>query len=175
SHPECFDDELNNYMQKDDNPFGFKELQYIRKVEASKALNQINGPCIIISASGMANAGRIQHHLYNNIENPRNTVLMIGYCSPNTPGGQLRSGSPFLHLFGENLHVNAEVVTLDSFSAHGDKVEMLDFLSNQKESVEKLYLVHGTLDRQEKFKEFLHENSFKDILIPELEQSFIID
>lgn len=164
-HPECFDNELNEYLLIDDNPFGFNDLNYIRDVADSKALNDSAEPCIIISSSGMMNAGRVKHHLFNNIENANNTFLIVGYCSPDTPGGMLKTGIESIKLFGEHKMVKAEVRVMDSFSAHGDRNEMYDFIENQK-SVKKLFLVHGELERQEKFKSFLMEKGFKDIEIP---------
>ena len=174
SHPECFDEDLHEYMITDENPFGFNKLIYIRSVEGSKELNRSKKPCIIISASGMMNAGRIQHHLFNNIEQWRNTFLMVGYCSPNTPGGKLRAGDKTISVFGQNKQVLAEVAIMDSFSAHGDRKEMLDILSNQKESAKKLFLVHGTIERMEPFREYLHEGGFTNttIEIPTLGESF---
>ena len=130
-HPECFDNELNEYLLIDDNPFGFNDLNYIRDVKDSKALNDTDEPCVIISSSGMMNAGRVKHHLFNNIENPKNTFLIVGYCSPNTPGGMLRDGVESIKLFGEWKMVKADVKVMDSFSAHGDRNEMHDFISNQ--------------------------------------------
>ena len=164
-HPECFDNELNEYLLIDDNPFGFNDLNYIRDVADSKALNDTAEPCIIISSSGMMNAGRVKHHLFNNIENPNNTFLIVGYCSPDTPGGMLKNGIESIKLFGEHKMVRADVKVMDSFSAHGDRNEMYDFIENQK-SVKKIFLVHGELDRQEKFKSFLNEKGFKDVEIP---------
>lgn len=167
-HPECFDSELHRYMAEDENPFGFNGLTYIRETNASKQLNDSRKPCIIISASGMMNAGRIRHHLVNNIENQRNTILIVGYCSPNTPGGKLRAGAQSLYLMGQNLQVLADVEIMDSFSAHGDRVEMLAMIANQKPSVKKVWLTHGTLDRQEKWREYLLANGFKTVGIPSL-------
>lgn len=164
-HPECFDNELNEYLLIDDNPFGFNDLNYIRDVRDSKALNDSQEPCIIISSSGMMNAGRVKHHLFNNIENKKNTFLIVGYCSPETPGGMLRSGIETIKLFGEWKMVRADVKVMDSFSAHGDRNEMYDFMSNQK-NVKKIFLVHGELDRQESWKSFLHEKGFNDVEIP---------
>lgn len=164
-HPECFDNELNEYLLIDKNPFGFNDLNYIRDVADSKALNDSAEPCIIISSSGMMNAGRVKHHLFNNIENPNNTFLIVGYCSPDTPGGMLRDGIESIKLFGEHKMVKADVKVMDSFSAHGDRNEMYDFIENQK-SVKKIFLVHGILERQEKFKSFLQEKGFSDIEIP---------
>jgi len=164
-HPECFDNELNEYLLIDDNPFGFNDLNYIRDVKDSKALNDTDEPCVIISSSGMMNAGRVKHHLFNNIENPKNTFLIVGYCSPDTPGGMLRDGVESIKLFGEWKMVKADVKVMDSFSAHGDRNEMHDFIANQKD-VKKVFLVHGELDRQTKWKEFLNEKGFKDVEIP---------
>ncbi|MFT4534317.1 MAG: metallo-beta-lactamase family protein [Saprospiraceae bacterium] len=164
-HPECFDNELNEYLLIDDNPFGFNDLNYIRDVKDSKALNDTDEPCVIISSSGMMNAGRVKHHLFNNIENPKNTFLIVGYCSPSTPGGMLRDGVESIKLFGEWKMVKADVKVMDSFSAHGDRNEMHDFISNQTD-VKKIFLVHGELDRQEKWKAFLNEKGFRDVEIP---------
>ncbi|MBX2890741.1 MAG: MBL fold metallo-hydrolase [Saprospiraceae bacterium] len=175
NHPECFDDEVIRYMTENENPFGFNDLYYIRSSEGSKQLNQINKPCIIISASGMMNAGRIRHHLAQNIENHRNTFLIVGYCSPNTPGGQLRAGAKHLHVMGKFKQVLADVEIMDSFSAHGDRVEMLDFLKNQIPSCRKIWLVHGTLDRQEKWRDHLLENGFKNVGIPKLGEEETLD
>ncbi len=169
-HPECFDSELHRYMTEDENPFGFNNLYYLRNTEGSKQLNTSTKPCIIISASGMMNAGRIRHHLLNNIENQRNTFLIVGYCTPNTPGGQLRAGAKSIHIMGQFKQVLADVVVMDSFSAHGDRGEMLAVVANQKSSVKKMWLVHGTLDRQEKWREYLQANGFNNIGIPTLGQ-----
>jgi metallo-beta-lactamase family protein len=168
SHPECMDEDIHRFMTGSDDPFGFNDLFYIRAADASKKLNDIGKPCIIIAASGMMNAGRIVHHTLNNIENPHNTFLIVGYCTPNTIGGQLRDGAKSIHVMGQYKQVIAQVEIMDSFSAHGDRVEMLDYLQNQKGSVKKIFLVHGTIDRQEKWRDYLIANGFKDIDIPSL-------
>ncbi len=172
AHPECFDKELTNYMLTDDNPFGFNTLNYITDVEQSKSLNDTREPAIIISSSGMMNAGRVKHHLSNNIEFKRNTILIVGYCSPETPGGKLRDGVKAIRLFGEWKEVRADVIVMDSFSAHADRGELLDFIHNQRGRLRKLFLVHGTIERQEKFREMLNENGFRDVEIPALGDEF---
>ncbi len=171
-HPECYDDNLNEYMLRDENPFGFNNLTYIREVADSKALNARKEPAIIISSSGMMNAGRVKHHLYNSIQDPNNTILIVGYCAPETPGGQLRNGRKQLTIFGDRLDVRAEIKIMDSFSAHADRGEMKAFLQNQKESLKKLFLVHGVYESQQAFKSYLEEDGFSDIHIPELGQEF---
>ncbi len=166
AHPECFDNELSKYMLTDPNPFGFNDLIYIKDVEQSKALNTSKEPCIIISASGMMNAGRVKHHLANHIEDNRNTILIVGYCTPDTPGGILRAGAQRIKLFGEYKQVKAQVEIMDSFSAHGDRNEMKDFIQNQKAGLKKLFLVHGEYETQQKWRDFLVQDGFKNIEIP---------
>ncbi|HZV70151.1 MAG TPA: MBL fold metallo-hydrolase [Saprospiraceae bacterium] len=167
SHPECFDNELSKYILTDDNPFGFNDLIYIRDVEQSKALNTSKEPCIIISASGMMNAGRVKHHLANNISDNKNTILIVGYATPDTPGGILRAGATEIKLYGERKVVRAQIEIMDSFSAHGDRDEMKDFIQNQKAGVKKIFLVHGDLDVQQSWKNFLMQDGFGNIEIPE--------
>lgn len=166
SHPECFDNEMNKYLLIDENPFGFNDLVYVRDVALSKALNSSKEPCIIIASSGMMNAGRVKHHLFNYIEDPKNTFLIVGYCSPETPGGILRSGAQGLKVFGEYKQVKADVEVMDSFSAHGDRKEMKDFIENQKPKLKKLFLVHGEYDTQQAWRSFLMEDGFNHIEIP---------
>jgi len=171
AHPECFDDALNEYLLIDDNPFGFNDLTYVRSVDASKALNDTKEPCVIISSSGMMNAGRVRHHLYNNIENEKNTFLIVGYCAPDTAGSMLRNGIPELKVFGDVLQVNAEIKVMDSFSAHGDQEEMLEYIGNQK-AAKKVFLVHGEKDTQVVYKKFLEKQGFSNVEIPNLGQEF---
>ena len=171
AHPECFDNDLNQYLLIDENPFGFKGLIYIREAEESKKLNSSEEPCIIISSSGMANAGRVKHHIFNNVDNARNTILIVGYCSPNTPGGILKSGQPTIKLFGEEKVVRADIETMDSFSAHGDRKEMYNHIKNQVSSLKSLFLVHGEYETQSNFKQYLSQRGFNTIEIPEENQT----
>ena len=173
-HSECYDNELNDYMLTDPDPFGFNSLIYIQNVNQSKALNDSTEPCIIISSSGMMNAGRVKHHLYNSIEDPKNTILIVGYCSPDTPGGILKTGVEEIALFGEMKAVRADIETMDSFSAHADRKEMVDFLSNQKKRLKKIFLVHGEYDTQKKFSKYLRKEGFKEVIIPDLGQEYIV-
>ncbi|MDX1684143.1 MAG: MBL fold metallo-hydrolase [Saprospiraceae bacterium] len=171
-HPECYDRELLDYLAKDPDPFGFNGLRYIKQVEDSKALNKSDDPAVIISAAGMLNAGRSKHHLANIIEDPRNAVLLVGYCTPETPGGMLKAGIEEIKLFGDVKKVRAQIETMDSFSAHGDQKEMLDFLENQRSRNRQLFLVHGEKPSQQTFKKVLKENGHRDIEIPEKGQEF---
>lgn len=167
AHPECFNEDILAYMKKDPNPFGFGNLIYIQDANDSKMLNELPEPCIIISASGMVEAGRIKHHVANNISNPKNTILMVGYAEPNSIGGKIRSGAKTIKVFGEMHEVKADVVIIDSYSAHGDYKEMIQYLSCQdKKQVKNLFLVHGEYDTQLNFKEKLIDEGFRHIQIP---------
>lgn len=172
SHPECFDNDLHEYLLIDENPFGFNDLHYVRSTEGSKALNSMQDPCIIISSSGMMNFGRVRHHLYNSIESKKNTILVVGYCSPDTTGGQIKNGAAAVRILGDWKMIHADVEVMDSFSAHGDKKEMRDFISNQLPGNPQLFLVHGEEDTQKSFKGYLEGEGFKKIEIPDLGERF---
>lgn len=171
-HPECYDEETKDFITFDSDPFGFNGLTYITDVNQSKALNTSSEACIIISSSGMATAGRIRHHIFNNIENQQNTILIVGYCAPGTLGSILKDGIEVLKMYGEHKIVRAEVEIMDSFSAHGDQDEMFEFLSNQINSVEKLFLVHGNDENRTAFKKYLGENGFQNIFMPIFGEEF---
>ena len=169
AHPECFDQDLSNYLRSDGDPFGMNSVHYIRETNDSKQLNSNPAPCIIISPSGMMNAGRVQHHLSNNIENPRATILIVGYCAPHTPGGELLNGAKEIFILGQKKSVRADVELMSSFSAHGDRHEMLEVIRNQQKTLKKLFLVHGEYETQQAFSSFLSENGFQcPIEIPAL-------
>jgi len=175
SHPECFDEDIRHYLLTDTNPFGFNNLKYITEVEQSKALNFDPQPCIIISASGMAEAGRIVHHISNNIEDEKNTLLFVGYCGEGTLGARIRNGMNPIRIFGEEKKVRAHIAIMDSFSAHGDQKEMIDFLNPlDKSRLKKTFLVHGDYDAQTVFRGKLMENGFLNIDIPEQGNEFEI-
>lgn len=173
AHPECFDRELVTYMQTDDNPFGFEKLEYIRAAERSKMLNADDNPMVIISASGMCEAGRILHHLRNNIEDPKNTVLMVGYCAEHTLGKRLIDKHPEVRIFGEKHQLRAEVVVMNSYSAHADEPGLLKVIhSMDRERLKKIFLVHGAPQRQDAFKAALEADGYKGVRIPEHGESF---
>ena len=167
-HTECFNDEMMEYIKKDPDPFGFKNLHYIQTVDQSKALNNNHKPCIIISASGMMEAGRVKHHLANNIENPKTTVLVVGYCAPTTLGAKISRGDKMVSIFGQRYNVKADVEHLESYSAHGDYNEMISYLSCQNtKKVKKVFLVHGEEKVQQNYAQHLRNAGFKSIEIPD--------
>lgn len=172
AHPECLDKETWEIFLKDQkNPFGFGRLKYITDVEDSKALNEYKGPCVIISAAGMCEHGRILHHLKNNIENPRNTILIVGYMAENTLGRKILEKQQIVKIFGEPYHLRANVITMDAFSAHADRSDLLDYVAHIR-GLNKIFLVHGEEEQQNVFKSILIEEGHKDVVIPGLGEEY---
>lgn len=172
-HTECFDTETLSVMQKDDDVFGFDRLRYIRDAEESKKLNERTDPCMIIAASGMCEAGRIVHHLSNNIENPKNTVMIVGYQAEHTLGRKIVEKNPEVSIFGEVKKLNCDVAVMNSFSAHADKIELLEYVGHFERGVlNNIFLVHGDADQAEKFSAALTEKKFRRVDIPERLEKF---
>ena len=146
-HPECFDSETRELVRAHRSPLGMGNVTYTRSVDESKELNELDGPMIIISASGMCEAGRILHHLKNNIGDERNTVLIVGYCAQHTLGKRLVEKEPVVKIFGEEYERRAPVEVLNAFSAHADRVELLDYVKRCHSNVEKFFVVHGDEDQ----------------------------
>jgi metallo-beta-lactamase family protein len=171
SYPQYFNARIQKILQNDSDPFAFKGLKFIRTVDESKMLNYHKTPCVIISASGMAEAGRVKHHISNNIENSRNCILLTGYCEPNSLGGRLMRKPREVNIFGQPHEVNAEIGEMRSMSAHGDYEDMMQWLGCQEpRQVEKLFLVHGEFEVQQDFRERLIRKGFLDVQIPERHQ-----
>ncbi|MDN3583567.1 MBL fold metallo-hydrolase RNA specificity domain-containing protein [Mucilaginibacter flavus] len=167
NHPEVYNKEVQEVLKTDANPFGFKGLRFIQSTEESMALNNDPRPCVIISSSGMAEAGRVKHHIKNNINSDKNTILMVGYCEPNSLGGHLLRGDHEVHIFAETYKVNAEVRSIRSMSAHGDYDDLLHFLACQNPAqVKEVFLVHGEYEVQQHFSGKLKEKGFKHVQIP---------
>ena len=168
AHPECFDAELHEYMLTDDNPWGFDRLTYVRDVEKSKALNGNRVPMVIISASGMCEAGRILHHLRNNIGDDRNTVMMVGYCADHTLGKRIIEKRPEVRIFGEMHRLRAEVSVMNSFSAHADEPGIVNFVGGMdRERLQRLFLVHGAPKRQDLMAKAFRNAGYNQVEIPE--------
>jgi len=167
-YPGYFNKTIQKIMQTDNDPFGFKGLHFIKTIDQSKQLNFTDGPLVIISASGMADGGRIKHHISNNIENSHNTILFTGYCEPRSLGGRLMAGEKEVGIFGVKHEVNAEIGAIRSMSAHGDYEDLSQWLACQDmKQVKKLFLVHGEYEVQQAFQQRLIKKGFADVEIPE--------
>ncbi len=174
-HDECFDEETREILTRGDDPFGFDRMNYITAVEDSKALNGHRGPCVIISASGMAEAGRILHHLRNNLGSTDNAVLIVGFMAAHTLGRRLEEGRSPVRILGREVDVHAEVHALHAFSAHADRRDLLDFVKTMDDAPRKIFLVHGEEGQIESLATALGEFSSAEIHAPEPGQHFSLD
>jgi metallo-beta-lactamase family protein len=172
AHPECFDAETQAYLDNHEDPFGFRRLQYVRDAAESKKLNDLHGPMVIISASGMCEQGRILHHLRNNIEDPRNTVLITGFQAEHTLGRKLVEKQTEVKIFGEPMRVRAQIQSLDELSAHADQKELLDWVKPLAPLVRKVFLVHGESQQSAIFAKILQSTYQVEALAPAPGQSF---
>ncbi len=172
-HPECFDDEMRQHIGQNRDPLGSSRLHYVRSAEESKKLNRMKDPCMIIAASGMCEAGRILHHLANNIEDPRTTILIVGYQAENTLGKKLVDRWEGVKIFGEVYRRKAEVVVLNSFSAHADGNELLRYIGQfDKRQLGQIFLVHGEVERAQKLRTGLNDRGYSHVDIPVRGQKF---
>jgi len=175
-HPECFDRETNRiFLESGDDPFGFGRLKYISTVDQSKELNDMHEPMIIISASGMAEGGRILHHLANNIGNPKNLVLFVGYAAEHTLARKIMDGVERVNILGEEHSVKCKIKTMDYFSAHADQNELLDYLHlNPANKLKNMFLVHGEEEQALPLKEKMLQKGYKKVDFPVSEEKFVI-
>jgi metallo-beta-lactamase family protein len=172
AHPECFNEETRAYLDNGEDPFGFRRLQYVREAAESKKLNDLHGPFVVISASGMCEQGRILHHLRNNIEDPRNTVLITGFQAQDTLGRKLVDKWPEVRIFGEPMRVRAEISSLDELSGHADQHELVDWLDPVARGLRKVFLVHGEPQQAAVLARLLHTDYGLDVATPTPGQSF---
>jgi metallo-beta-lactamase family protein len=173
AHPECFDEETRDFIRQDKHKaaLGFDLLTYTRSVEESKALNFRKEPMVIISASGMAETGRILHHLRNNIEDKRNTVMIVSWQAPNTLGRRLADREKHVRIFGEEFTCRAEVATIGGLSAHAGQTFLLEYAQAAKETVRQVFLVHGEQKAADALREKMAEAGMQQVCYPEMHES----
>ena len=175
-HPECFDRETNRiFLESGDDPFGFGRLKYISTVDQSKELNELKDPMIIISASGMAEGGRILHHLANNIGNPKNLVLFVGYAAEHTLARKIMDGMERVNILGDEYSVKCQIKTMDYFSGHADQNELLDYLQlNPQKRLKNIFLVHGEEDQALPLREKILQKGYKNADFPISGEKFVL-
>lgn len=173
-HPECYDGETAAMLREDPDGgvFGFKRLTYVRSVEQSKALNDMRGPAVIISASGMAENGRVLHHLRHTIDDPRNMILIVSFQAPNTLGRRILDGQPYVKILGDEFTVRAEVRRIDAFSGHADRKALLDWVRPQAKGLRGAFLVHGEPEPMAALAEGMREIGVKSVEMPRRGQQF---
>jgi metallo-beta-lactamase family protein len=175
-HPECFNESIYKFLRETHNPFGMENLSYIREAAHSMKLNDLKDPAIIISASGMAEAGRIRHHLKNHIGNPDNLILFIGYCAENTLGWQILQRRPVVNIFGEPHPVKAKIASVDAFSGHADKNELRRYVEKLTGNIKRISVVHGEESQALAFAETLRKmKPLAEVIVPEYKQSIDFD
>ena len=177
THPECFDEETRTFIDADPDgdAFGFKRLTYVRDTQASKDLNERHEPCIIISASGMCEAGRVLHHLKHRIGDPRNTILFVGYQAENTLGRKILDGLKRVRIFGEEFEVKADIQKIDGYSGHGDHDDLINFPRNMSRKPTRTFIVHAEMEAALALQTGLKGVGVKDAVIPERGDTAIID
>lgn len=176
-YTDALNEEVQDCMRFDDDPFGFNTLRYITDINESKALNHSEEPCIVISASGMLEAGRIKHHVANHISDPNCTILIVGYCTPTSLGARIQDPSlKWVSIFGFDHKIKAQVTKIEGFSGHGDYREMIDYISRSQnvEGIRRTFIVHGESKAQEAYKDHLYEAGFRGIEIPKRGQTIIL-
>ena len=174
-HPECYDAEIREFLKEGQDPFGFHRLKYTREVNESKALNDMREPFLVLAASGMCEAGRILHHLKNNIENPRNTVLITGYQAEHTLGRKMLEGHAEVSIFGEPMRLRAEVDVINDLSGHADHGELLEWMRPMSRNLKRVFLVHGEEKPASKLAVSIEDEFNIDVVIPSRGQTFHLD
>ena len=165
-HPECFDEETNAFLLREQDPFGFRGLHYVRNVEESKLLNDLDGPMVIISASGMCEAGRILHHLKRNIESPRNTVLIVSFQAEHTLGRRIAEKQEKVRIFGDEYRLRAQVKIIDAFSAHADRDELLSWIDQADSNLKGVFVIHGEEEESLALADGISKLGVPNIFVP---------
>ncbi len=170
-HPENLREDLREDLFHSDDPFGFGHLRYTRSVEESKQINEVQGPAIVISANGMAEAGRVLHHLKHNIEDERSSVVFVGYQAENTLGRRLVDGAKQVRIFGDEFHVRAQIHAVNGFSAHADRNELLEWVASATGNLKGVFVVHGEEQAALAFAQALRGLGQFPVTVPELNQT----
>ncbi len=174
-HPDLYDGGMRRLMQNHDSPFQFPGLTFTDTTSESKAINSIRSPIIVIAGSGMCTAGRIKHHLANNIARPESTIMFVGYQAVGTLGRRIVDGDKEVRILGAHHPVNARVVQIHGFSAHADKEELLTWLSSLKKTPRRLFIVHGEAESAKSFGRFIHEKTGWEVTVPAYQDEAILN
>lgn len=175
-HPEAWNDEVQQFLVEGNrrSPFDYPQIEYVREVRRSKQLNHLSEPAIIISANGMVENGRILHHLKNNIEDARNTVLIVSFQAEETLGRRLKDGEKRVRIFGETFQVHADVESIEGYSAHADQRELLSWASSlDRRRLQRLFLVHGEPQAIDTLAQLMQQERFQDVAVPKRGESFV--
>ena len=175
NHPELFDEEMKDLLEDNNSPFAFANLRYVNTVQESKAVNNNRGTAIIIAGSGMCTGGRVKHHIANNITNPANTLLFVGYQAIGTLGRIILDGAEEIRLFGKKFPMKMKVKRIEGFSAHAGKNELFDWVTNLKKAPRRVFITHGEEDAAEHFSKYLREKTGWNTFVPEYKDIVVLD
>lgn len=175
NNTELFEEEIQGKIKSGDNPLEFPGLKFTISAEESKELNKREKPCIILSASGMCDVGRIKHHLKHNLWKPNNTILFVGYQVPGTLGRSIIDGAKKVKIFGEEIAVNARIEYIEGYSGHADQEGLLNFIYSFTNSPKRVFLVHGEEEGQIILKNKIEETSETKVTIPDFGDTYILD
>jgi metallo-beta-lactamase family protein len=173
-HADLFDAEMRRLLQLKQSPFQFHDLKFTETTSESKAINSIKGTVIVIAGSGMCTAGRVKHHLANNISRPENTIMFVGYQAVGTLGRRIVDGDPEVRILGANHPVRARVVQIPGFSAHADRDELLGWLGSLPHPPRRLFVVHGEAESARSFGQYVHEKLGWEVLVPDYREEVIL-
>ncbi len=174
-HPELYDEEMKEFMQNHESPFNFPGLQITQSTKESKAINHKKGTLMVIAGSGMCTGGRVKHHLVNNITNPKNTIMFVGYQAVGTLGRRIVNGEKEVRILGQEYPVKATIAKIGGFSAHADKTELLDWLKALKKPPRKVFVVHGEENSAKHFADYVRKETGWDVEVPAYKGEFILD
>lgn len=175
NHPELFDEEMKDLLEDNNSPFAFANLRYVNTVQESKAVNNNRGTAIIIAGSGMCTGGRVKHHIANNITNPANTLLFVGYQAIGTLGRIILEGAEEIRLFGKKFPMKMKVKRIEGFSAHAGKNELFDWVTSLKKAPRRVFITHGEEDAAEHFSKYLREKTGWNTFVPEYKDTVVLD
>ena len=173
-HPELYDEEMTEFMDNHESPFNFPGLKITQSTKESKAINGKKG-VLVIAGSGMCTGGRVKHHLVNNITNPKNTIMFVGYQAVGTFGRRIVNGEKEVRILGQEYPVRATIAEIGGFSAHADKTELLDWLKSLKKRPRKVFVVHGEENSAKQFADYVREQTDWDVEVPAYRDEFILD
>ena len=174
-HRELYDEEMKEFISRNKSPFEFKGLKMAGTSDESKAINHIKGSVMIIAGSGMCTGGRIKHHLVNNITKPENTIMFVGYQAVGTLGRIIVNGEEEVRILGQQYPVKARIARINGFSAHADKEELFEWLSELKKPPRKLFIVHGESDSANEFGDYIREKTGWDVMVPAYQDEVVLD
>lgn len=174
-HPELFDEDMTEFIEQHESPFKFPGLKIVQTTKESKSINERRGTFMIIAGSGMCTGGRVKHHLVNNIRNPKNTIMFVGYQAMGTLGRRIVNGEKEVRILGREYEVKARVVRINGFSAHADRDELFNWLSELETPPKKLFVVHGEADSAQSFADHVRGKTGWDVVVPSYQDEIIVD